>query len=56
VLGRKEEALQLLLNCMRVGLLPFEVDGALDLADLRKDPRYLSRVPKPQTNTGHGTS
>jgi hypothetical protein len=32
------------------------VEGALDLGDLRKDPRYLSRVLKPQTSNGHGTS
>ncbi len=56
VLGRKEEATQLLLDCMRGGLLPFEVEGALDLGDLRKDPRYLSFVLKQQTSNGHGAS
>ena len=56
VLGKKEEALQLLLKCMDRGLLPSEVEGALDLGDLRKDPRYLSRVLKPQANARNGTS
>jgi serine/threonine protein kinase/Flp pilus assembly protein TadD len=52
LLGRKEEALQLLLKCMDRGLVPLEVDGALDLGELRKDPRYLSRVQKLRTKDG----
>jgi serine/threonine protein kinase/tetratricopeptide (TPR) repeat protein len=56
LLGKKEEALQLLLKCMDRGLVPLEVDGALDLGDLRKDPRYLSRVQKLQTKDGLKTS
>jgi tetratricopeptide (TPR) repeat protein/tRNA A-37 threonylcarbamoyl transferase component Bud32 len=52
VLGKREEALQLLLKCMDRGLAPIEVDGALDLASLRKDPRYLSRVQKLRTKDG----
>jgi serine/threonine protein kinase/Tfp pilus assembly protein PilF len=48
-LGKKEEALQMLLNCMDRGLAPIEVDEAPDLASLRKDPRYLSRVLKLRT-------
>jgi tetratricopeptide (TPR) repeat protein len=49
LLGKKEQAMQLLLECMDRGLVPLEVDGALDLGDLRKDPRYLSRVQKLRT-------
>ncbi len=46
LLGRKEDALKLLLSCMDRGLSPVEVDLALDLKDIRKDPRYLSRLAK----------
>lgn len=51
LLGRKEDALKLLLWCMDNGLSPVEVDLALDLKDLRKDPRYLSRVTKPRNQS-----
>jgi tetratricopeptide (TPR) repeat protein len=44
LLGRKEEALQLLLKCLDRGLAPVEVDFAPDLAGLEKDPRYIARV------------
>jgi tetratricopeptide (TPR) repeat protein len=56
LLGKKEDALQLLLKCMDRGLAPLEVDGALDLESLRKDPRYLSRVQKLRTKSGLKTS
>jgi hypothetical protein len=56
LLGRKEEALQLLLKCMDRGLVPLEVDGALDLGELRKDPRYLSRVQNLRTKDGFKAS
>ena len=46
LLGRKEDALKLLLWCMDNHLSPVEVDLALDLKDLRKDPRYLSKLAK----------
>ena len=46
VLGKKEDALKLLLACMDKGLSPVQVDLAVDLKELRKDPRYLSRVAK----------
>jgi tetratricopeptide (TPR) repeat protein len=46
LLGKKEDALKLLLSCMDRQLSPVEVDLALDLRDIRKDPRYLSRVSK----------
>lgn len=52
VLGKKEEALQLLLKCMGRGLAPIEVNGALDLEGLRNDPRYLSLVMKLRTKDG----
>jgi hypothetical protein len=43
-MGRKQEALKLLLWCMDKGLSPEEVNLALDLKDLRKDPRYVARL------------
>jgi serine/threonine protein kinase/tetratricopeptide (TPR) repeat protein len=44
VLGQKEEAMQRLLKCLDRGLSPVEVDYAVDLANLEKDPRYIARV------------
>jgi tetratricopeptide (TPR) repeat protein len=44
LMGRKQEALKLLLWCMDKGLSPEEVNLALDLKDLRKDPRYVARL------------
>jgi serine/threonine protein kinase/tetratricopeptide (TPR) repeat protein len=55
LLGRKQEALTLLLECMKQGLSPVEVDLALDLKDLRKDPRYLSAVAKTPPNQSAAT-
>jgi eukaryotic-like serine/threonine-protein kinase len=52
LLGKKEDALQLLLKCMDRGLAPIEVEAALDLGGLRKDPRYISRVQKLRTKDG----
>lgn len=46
LLGRKDEALNLLLSCIDKGLSTVEVDLALDLKEIRKDPRYLSHVSK----------
>jgi serine/threonine protein kinase/Tfp pilus assembly protein PilF len=51
VLGKKEDALKLLLACMDKGLSPVQVDLALDLKEIRKDPRYVSRVAKLQPQT-----
>jgi tetratricopeptide (TPR) repeat protein len=51
VLGKKEDALKLLLACMDKGLSPVQVDLALDLKDIRRDPRYVSRVAKLQPQT-----
>ncbi len=56
LLGKKEEATKLLLTCMDRGLSPVEVNFALDLKDIRKDPRYLSRVAKKQSPPGPATS
>jgi serine/threonine protein kinase/Tfp pilus assembly protein PilF len=56
VLGKKEEATKLLLTCMDRGLSTAEVDLALDLKDIRKDPRYLSLVAKKQSESGPATS
>jgi serine/threonine protein kinase len=46
LLGRKEEALNLLLHALDRGLAPIQVEFALDLKDLRTDPRYLARLAK----------
>ena len=51
LLGKKEDALKLLLACMDKGLSPVEVDLAVDLKEIRKDPRYISRVAKLQPQT-----
>jgi tetratricopeptide (TPR) repeat protein len=40
LLGHHEESLQLLLDCLKKGLKPADVDLALDLNPLRNDPRY----------------
>jgi tetratricopeptide (TPR) repeat protein len=56
LLGRKEDATKLLLACMDRGLSTVEVDFALDLKDIRKDPRYLSRVAKKHATTGPAAS
>jgi eukaryotic-like serine/threonine-protein kinase len=44
VLGRKKEALDLLLWCMDKGLSPTDVDLAVDLKDLRNTEAYRSRL------------
>jgi len=56
VLGKKEDATKLLLTCMDRGLSPAEVNLAVDLKDIRKDPRYLSQVTKKQSPSGPATS
>jgi eukaryotic-like serine/threonine-protein kinase len=51
LLGKKEEALRQVLDCMSKGLSPAEVDLALDLNEVRKDPRYKRQLAlaKPKT-------
>jgi len=44
VLGRKEEALSLVLQCLDHGLSTVEVAYAMDLREIRADPRYRKRV------------
>jgi serine/threonine protein kinase/Tfp pilus assembly protein PilF len=56
LLGKKEDATKLLLACMDRGLSTVEVDFALDLKDIRKDPRYLSRAAKKHPTTGPAAS
>jgi len=46
VLGRKEEALNLLLKCIDQGLSLVDVELALDLKELRADPRYRGRTAR----------
>jgi eukaryotic-like serine/threonine-protein kinase len=56
LLGKKEDATRLLLTCMDRGLSTVEVNFALDLKDIRKDPRYLARIAKKQSPSGPATS
>jgi tetratricopeptide (TPR) repeat protein len=44
LLGRREEALNILLDCVRNGQSLEDVELAIDLGDLRRDPRYLQTV------------
>lgn len=44
LLGRREEALLLLLNCLSSGQSLEDVELAIDLGDLRRDPRYVRAV------------
>jgi tetratricopeptide (TPR) repeat protein/tRNA A-37 threonylcarbamoyl transferase component Bud32 len=44
VLGRKDEALDLILRCLDEGVTPRQVDLALDLKEVRADPKYRQRV------------
>ena len=46
LLGRKDEALRLVLSCLDRGLSTVEVELALDLKQLRSDPRYREHVAK----------
>lgn len=43
-LGRREDALQVVLQCLKRGLSPVEVQLALDLKDVRGDPRYVRQA------------
>ena len=44
ILGRKDEALQLVIDCLDHGLSTVDVDLALDLNEVREDPRYRNRL------------
>jgi|GEM_PF-1651824 len=55
LLGKRQEALALLLECVKQGLSPVEVELALDLKDLRKDPKYLASIPKGSSNGSSAT-
>jgi tetratricopeptide (TPR) repeat protein len=46
VLGRREEAMELVLACMDKGLSILEVELAVDLKEARADPRYRRKVEK----------
>jgi eukaryotic-like serine/threonine-protein kinase len=46
LLGEEDEALRLVLSCLDQGLSQVEVDLALDLTQVRLDPRYRERVTK----------
>lgn len=50
VLGRRKEALDLLLWCMDKGLSPTEVDLAVDLKDLRSMEPYRSKLQSLKSN------
>jgi eukaryotic-like serine/threonine-protein kinase len=47
--GRKDEALRLVLACLDKGLAQMDVDLALDLKEIRSDPRYLLRIASKST-------
>ena len=51
VIGRKAEAIDVLVSCVNRGLAPVEVQLALDLAEIRTDRRYLQRIPNSQPST-----
>ncbi len=44
VLGKRDEALRIVLRCLDGGLSPVQVDYAMDLQEIRNDPRYRKRV------------
>jgi eukaryotic-like serine/threonine-protein kinase len=44
LLGKKDEALKLILGCLDKGLSPIEVDLALDLKEMREDARYKTHL------------
>jgi len=44
LLGRKEEALRLVLDCLDHGISTVDIDLALDLKEVRDDARYRRRV------------
>ncbi|MGD0628937.1 MAG: tetratricopeptide repeat protein, partial [Terracidiphilus sp.] len=44
VQGKKEDSLKLLLWCVDNGLSPQDVDLAIDLRDIQRDPRYQARL------------
>ena len=44
VLGRKKDALRLVLTCLDRGLSTVEIEYALDLNEIRMDPQYHRRV------------
>ena len=56
VLGRRKEALDLLLWCMDKGLSPAEVDLAVDLKDLRSTEAYRSKLKNLKGNGKASTS
>jgi eukaryotic-like serine/threonine-protein kinase len=49
LLGRKDEAVTLLVDCRKQGLAAADVDLALDLQEVRSDPRYLKAVEEFKT-------
>jgi eukaryotic-like serine/threonine-protein kinase len=42
--GRKEQALQLVLDCLKRGMSPVNVDLAPELKDVQSDPRYQQSI------------
>ncbi len=44
VMGRREDALRLVLNCLDRGIAPANIELAVDLKDVRSDPRYRARI------------
>jgi len=44
LVGKKEEALRQVLDCLSKGLAPAEIELAVDLKEVRNDPRYKRQV------------
>jgi len=51
LLGRKDDAVTLLSECVKHGLATTEVDLALDLQEVRRDPRYLRTIAEAKTRS-----
>jgi len=50
LLGEKERAVDLLIECLKKGLSVKEIDLAIDLKEIRKNPRYLQAVANKSNN------
>jgi tetratricopeptide (TPR) repeat protein len=46
LIGQKDEAVRLVVDCLVQGLPPSEAEGALELKEVRADPRYKEQLEK----------
>jgi tetratricopeptide (TPR) repeat protein len=56
LVGKKGEALDLVLDCLKKGLSQTQVELALDLKEVRTDPRYLRAVAAGNRKAKDGTN